>query len=187
LLLSQLGRLPEGIAELRKACELDPVVEGTWAYLGFFLTASGQYAASREALATGMRLEHGNMLEDHYYSGVNELRDRNPKAAMDQFALSRKPALRDAGVALAQYSLGHPQQSQAALEALIREHSADEPYTIATVFAWRGERDKAFEWLDRAYSRHHTYISRVKVDPLLDGLHADPRFGILLRKMGFQS
>jgi len=186
MLLAQTGLLAEGIAELRTACELDPVVEGTWGYLGFFLTAEGQYAASREAFMAGMRLEHGNLVEDHYYRGVNELMDHRVEAAREQFVQSLKPALRDAGIALVEHSIGHAEQSEAALDALIREHTADEPYTIATVYAWRGDDDKAFQWLERAYARRHTYLSRVKVDPLLKRLHGDPRFGALLRKMGLQ-
>lgn len=53
----------------------------------------------------------------------------------------------------------------------------------AEAFAWRGEKDRAFEWLERAYRQRDGGLGRVKIDPLLISLRRDPRFGALLRKM----
>jgi tetratricopeptide (TPR) repeat protein len=60
-------------------------------------------------------------------------------------------ALRDTGMAMAEYSLGHEQQSQQALEAAIAEGFASQ---IADVFAWRQQKDEAFAWLERAHEQH---------------------------------
>ena len=55
---------------------------------------------------------------------------------------------------------------------------------IAAVYAWRGERDAAFEWLQRSYELRDTGLLSVRVDPLLRELHSDPRYTALLVKMG---
>jgi serine/threonine-protein kinase len=56
-------------------------------------------------------------------------------------------------------------------------------YQIAEVYAWRGERDQAFEWLERCYREHDSGLLLMAFDPLLRDLHADPRWKALLEKM----
>ena len=56
-------------------------------------------------------------------------------------------------------------------------------YSVAEVYAWRAEADKAFEWLERAYRQRDQDLSYLKVDPLLAHLRGDPRHKALLRKM----
>ena len=63
------------------------------------------------------------------------------------------------------------------------KHAQDSAYQIAQVFAWRGEKDNAFEWLERAYKQQDAGLSEIKGDPLLKSLRADPRFNALLRKL----
>ena len=71
-----------------------------------------------------------------------------------------------------------------ALDDLVTRAGRDAPYEIALVYAWRGDRDRAFEWLERAYLQHDIALRNVKVEPLLRGLHGDARFPALLREMG---
>jgi hypothetical protein len=54
---------------------------------------------------------------------------------------------------------------------------------IAEIYAFRGENDKAFEWLNRAYRQRDSGLVGLKVDPLLRSLHGDPRYRLLLEKM----
>jgi hypothetical protein len=44
---------------------------------------------------------------------------------------------------------------------------------MASVHAFRGERDEEFKWLDRAYQEHSAYLPELNVDPLLKSLHGD--------------
>jgi serine/threonine-protein kinase len=73
--------------------------------------------------------------------------------------------------------------SQQALDELIAKDAQYAAYQIAEVFAWRGEKDQAFEWLERAYRQRDGGLSSIKGDPLLKSLRADPRFNALLRKL----
>ena len=57
------------------------------------------------------------------------------------------------------------------------------PYEIAQVYAYRGDRDKAFEWLERAYANKEGEVTFVKGDPLLKNLRNDPRYHAFLQKM----
>mgnify|MGYP001032824281 CR=1 FL=1 len=55
---------------------------------------------------------------------------------------------------------------------------------IAEVYAWRGEPDKAFEWLERAYAQNDGSLPFIKADPLMKSVQSDPRFAAFLRKLG---
>jgi hypothetical protein len=56
-------------------------------------------------------------------------------------------------------------------------------YQVAQAFAWRGEVDRAFEWLHRAVEAHDAGLTYLKYDPVLRPLRSDARFTALLRKM----
>lgn len=84
---------------------------------------------------------------------------------------------------MAEYTLGHAKESQHALDELISKYAKSSAWEIAEVFAWRGEKDKAFEWLERAYQRRDGGLVQLKSDPLLDSLRGDSRYRVLLRKM----
>jgi hypothetical protein len=58
-------------------------------------------------------------------------------------------------------------------------------YEIALVYAGLGEKDQAFEWLEKAYEAHDKGLIYLKVDPPVDPLRSDPRFQDLLRRMKF--
>jgi len=54
---------------------------------------------------------------------------------------------------------------------------------IARVYAFRGEKDRAFEWLNRAYEARDEDLYFIKGDPLFKNLEGDPRYKAYLRKM----
>jgi len=88
------------------------------------------------------------------------------------------------GRALAEHALGHVDASRAALQALTAGYAHTRPFDIAEAHAWRGEKDAAFEWLERAYAQHQGGLAAiVKTDPFLKSLRGDPRYAALLRRM----
>jgi TolB-like protein/DNA-binding winged helix-turn-helix (wHTH) protein len=69
------------------------------------------------------------------------------------------------------------------LERKAKKSSAS-PYTMATVYAGLDENEKAFEFLEKAYSEKSLGLAgSIKSDMLLDGLRSDPRFRDLLRRI----
>ena len=57
-------------------------------------------------------------------------------------------------------------------------------YQIGMVYAWRGEKDQAFEWLQRAADQRDGGLTALKADPTADSLRDDPRYAALLQKIG---
>jgi TolB-like protein/Tfp pilus assembly protein PilF len=181
-LLERLGRLPEAIAVGRRATEIDPLSAIAWSNLGQYLTFHGDYPAAHEALRRCLEVNPESSFGGHHVA-ILRLLEGN---AAEALATARKigiEAFRLTDVAAAEHSLGHARESQQVLEELIAKHASDGAYQVAEAFAWRGERDKAFEWLERAYEQRDGGLSEVKVDLLLDRLHGDPRYKGFLKKM----
>ena len=87
------------------------------------------------------------------------------------------------GIAMVYWAMGRRAESNAALNSLTDKFSASDAYGIASVHAYRGEIDHAFQWLDRAYRAHDYGMLGLKRDPLLRNLRGDPRFQALLGRM----
>ena len=61
------------------------------------------------------------------------------------------------------------------------------PVAINEIYTDRGDRDHAFDWLNRAYLQHDAGIRSLKIDPLLQGIRNDPRYADLLKNMDLPS
>ncbi|PYL63831.1 MAG: hypothetical protein DMF20_11730 [Verrucomicrobia bacterium] len=75
-------------------------------------------------------------------------------------------------------------ESDAALAQLIKDAAETAADQIADVYAYRGDKDKAFEWLERARRQRDAGLPTLRVDPYLQNLHDDPRWNAFLRTMG---
>ena len=85
---------------------------------------------------------------------------------------------------MAYAALGRKADSDAALVALIAKYENDGPFNIASVYAYRGEADEAFAWLDKAVEHGDTGLPEIVTENLFDKIHADPRWLPFLRKVG---
>jgi len=182
-LLNALGRLPEAVAAARKATELDPLSATAWVSLSLQLIESQQFAEAHEALRRLIEI----LPEAEFplsWLGILQLREGKAKEALATFRSLSDEGLRASGIIMAEHTLGHAKESQQALDQAIAKYGqAADAYTLAEIYAWRGEKDKAFEYLDRAYQQHNSNMSDFRNDATLVFLHGDPRFAALLRKM----
>jgi TolB-like protein len=177
-LQATLKRIPEAVALTRRALAFDPLSAEAWDWMGYYFLSSGQLAAARDAVA-----RRGST--DPSYNGTDVMIDLiagEPRAALPMAQRGYRE-IAFFGAALAEHSLGHAAESQRALDVLIRDRANTWAYQIAEIYAWRGEGDKAFEWLERAYRQQDTGLTRLAIDPLLKSLHDDRRFKALLRRM----
>ena len=83
---------------------------------------------------------------------------------------------------------GKRNEAMRVLEEL-RERSTREyigPVLSAKIYCALGENDLAFEWLERAYKEYDSSLVAILTDESLRGLHQDPRFDDLLKKMNLK-
>ncbi len=59
------------------------------------------------------------------------------------------------------------------------------PWMITAVYAGLGQKDKAFEWLEKSFKERDHWLTYLKTSPLVDNLRSDPRFPKMLKRMGF--
>jgi TolB-like protein/Tfp pilus assembly protein PilF len=180
--LRPLGRAQEAIAAARRSAALDPLNGRAWGALGSLLVGAGQLNEAHEALNRSLEVNPDQTFAP-YWLGIALLLEGQPAASLAAFQRSTSELRRLTGVALAQHDLGHAKESQQALDAVLSRYSHGGAYRIAGVYAWRGEKDRAFEWLGRAHAEGDIGFALMKMDPLLRGLRGDPRYAALLKKM----
>jgi serine/threonine-protein kinase len=182
--LASLGRLPEALAELQRAADLDPLSAEAQVALGNVHLGTGQYGLAEAAgsRALGISPEFGRAART---LGVALLLQGRFVEARAAFHRSSNRLFVVLGDTLVEHSLGQAAASQRGLEAMLAIPDVRQGgcYQLAQAHAWRGELDRAFEWLDRAVAQHDGGITIVKYDPLLRHLRADPRFAALLRRL----
>ena len=149
-------------------------------------TPAGNVTTAVEAMARRFR-DAGFPSADVVVLGPENPRKKNVVVRL-RGAGRHKPVLLighiDVVEAMAEYSLGRVKESQQALDEQIAKYAQGSAYQVGEIYAWRGEKDKAFEWLDRAYAQHDGGITFIKNDPLLAKLRDDPRYAAMLKKLG---
>jgi serine/threonine protein kinase/tetratricopeptide (TPR) repeat protein len=183
-LLACLGRLGDAISEARTAIDLDPLSAGAWQALGSYLKAARQFPEARRTLNRVIEIVPESD-QAHFALGTLSLLEGDPETALREFTRREvREGGRLMGAAMAEHDLGHPTVSQQSLEKLVSKYAASWAVQIAGVYAWRGQPDEAFRWLDRAYAQRDAGLSALKIDPFIARLHDDPRYVQLLRKLG---
>ena len=180
--LLTLGRIPEAIAARKKAIELDPLKSSPWGNLARHLTFTRDFPAAHEAIRRALEISPEDPFELNAL-GVLQLVEGNAQDALATFRRSGLEFARLYGVAMAAYTLKDPKASQQALDELIAKHGAEAPYQVADVYAWRGEKAPAFEWLERSFAQRDGGLTTIKYDPLVDSLRGDARYRAMLRKL----
>jgi Flp pilus assembly protein TadD len=181
VVLAVLGDLPAAIDREQKALALDPLAAEICMRLAFFYTHAGRSAEARPLFEKALAIAP-NSVRARYNLGDLELFENRPEAALTAYRQVENETFRLTGQAKAEYSLGHAEASQRSLDDLIAQNG-DDKYFVAAVYAWRGETDKSFEWLERAYAARDPGLTWLKIDRNFHGLHNDPRYQSLLRKM----
>jgi eukaryotic-like serine/threonine-protein kinase len=179
------GRLDKSIELWKQATALDTLCSSCYLFLGNDLYQTGQYDEADSVLQKALQLDpqQGYI---HFVRGQILLARGRPQDALPEMQQEPHEGLKLAGEAMAYHSLGRRQASEAALRKLITLHGSTGAYQIAEAYAYRGETDKALDWLDRAYQQHDSGMPYLKSDGLFKGLHQNPRYIELLKKMSLK-
>jgi serine/threonine protein kinase/tetratricopeptide (TPR) repeat protein len=185
------GRAPEAMAELAKAQELDPLnpdASNFGAIVNYHLR---NYTALTEVMRQFVKSNSNNWL-GHYWLGVGYEGSGHMREAIPEYQkaveLSQGDQDPTAALAHAYAATGRRAEAQRTLREWQHqsESSYVSPYMIATVYAGLGDKDKAFEFLEKAYqSRSSDLPYFLRADLRMDSLRSDPRFQDLMRRMNF--
>jgi serine/threonine-protein kinase len=185
--LIDMGRFDEAEAQLKRAQELDPLslmvnVSAGWCYFG-----AGRYDAAIGQCRKTLELDpdfwvaHLGLAEAYLEKGMfadalTELQTvRQPGNLWRLSLLGRAYAL-----------MGRPADAHTVIDDLKRlsQERYVPPVRVAVVYASLGEQSQALDWLEKAYAEQDGWLCELKVEPAYKGLHSEPRYRDLLRRMG---
>lgn len=185
--LISMRRSNEGIAEMRQAHELDPLSLRANVDIGWALLRAGQVDEAITHLRRILELEPEFIGAQHCLETAFIYKGMYPEAL--DFA---RRAVARSGVDLSQIPGANERDPKLVIEAIWRwqlqaleQRTGDPPaYRLASYHAMLGNRDKAFEWLNRAFEERHPSMVEVHVDTAFRAVRNDPRFEDLLRRIG---
>jgi TolB-like protein/Flp pilus assembly protein TadD len=183
-LLRMLGRLDEALTLDEFVVRRDPVNVTSLYNLGYHQRMAGRLDAAIASYHTVLSLAPGRG-GAHAQLGVALLLKGDAQGALAELEQETSEAWKMIGLPMAYHALGRKADSDAALAALIAKYEKDGSYNIAYVYAYRGEADKAFEWLGKELEYNGPgSFPEIVTENLFDKIHADPRWLPFLRKIG---
>ena len=186
--LANTGRCEESIAEAKRALELDPLSLYANSFLGIAFYHARRYDQAIEQFRKALELDPNSsfshsflglayVYKSMYKEGIADL-----EKAVEIYRSHVSLMFLGRGYALA----GRRAEAQKVLDQLneLSKEKYVPAFRRAEIYAALGEKDKAFEWLQKAYEDH--FIMAIRVEPVYDPLRSDPRFADLLRRMNLQ-
>jgi TolB-like protein/tetratricopeptide (TPR) repeat protein len=180
--LRELDRLDESIRILDYVVARDPVNPNGFASQATLYLYSGRLDEAIASYRKALSLSPG-IGQSHALIGYALLLKGEPEAGLAE--IEKDPSIwRLIGLPMAYHALGRKAESDAALAELIEKYEQDAAYNIAYVFAYRGETDRAFEWLDKAVLYNDPGLTDIATTPEFDNIHDDPRWLPFLESIG---
>lgn len=182
MLLQNLGRLEEGLAAIEYKVAADPLSPG-WQYtLGIAYLAVGRYQDAIQSFETTMDLSREFSL-GHYNLGVALMLDGQPDKAVNVLQDEAREDWKLTALSMALFEKDKP-ASDEALAKLLQKYGGNMTYNIGYVYAYRGDSDAAFQWLEKAIEVEDAGIGGILTESLFKNIHDDPRWLPFLRKLG---
>jgi tetratricopeptide (TPR) repeat protein len=184
--LEMLGRMDEALRHLRKAQELDPLsLDISWD-IGVWFTFSRQPDRAIEQFQKSIAIDpnfgpaHAGIVNAYQAKGRHEeaIAELNKASTIQD---RKKTAQLGYAYAVA----GRTDEARKILADLIEvaKQRFVSPFDFALLYMGLGEKDQAFEWLNKTFDENPYRIAFIKVNPRFDILRSDPRFNELLRRM----
>jgi len=176
------GEIAQGASYFRQAAALDPVNAQARAFLASNLSNLGKQSEARAEFERVIEL-NPSAPNSHAAIGMTHVL----QGAFEEGALAAEKDAADWArlltISCARWSQERVPESDAALAELLAKFSETAAYQIAEVYAYRNDKDHAFEWLERARRQHDAGLPSLRADTLLQNLHKDPRWDALLRRV----
>ena len=178
----QIGRLDEALQYAQSAVTLDPLQAENYSAAGYAYWVLGSLKEAESYYRKAVEL-NDTAPYHHYSVGLILLAQGQASAALGEMQQETFPTYRQHGLILVFDALGRSSDADRELASFEKTYALSWAYPIVEAYAARGDMERAFAWLDRAYRQHDVGLLAVKTDPLLKNLASDPRYTVFLRKM----
>ena len=188
--LDVIGRPYESIEEIKRALELDPLSINMNMELGWSLYIAREYDQSIEQCQKTLEMD-SSFVYGYFCIAQAAVQKEKYEEAISAMNRARTimgdmPDL-EAELGYA-YAASRQRAKAQKIVNKLKGQAAREyvnPYLIALVYAGLGEKDQAFDWLQKAYDARSSGLTWLRVEPKFDSLRSDPRFADLLQRIGF--
>jgi adenylate cyclase len=177
------GDADRALELFRRAVDMDPVNGQARSFLAFNLAATKRFAEARAEFPRVVELNSAAPWA-HAGLGLSYLLENKFGEAADAAQADAADWARLLIVSCARWGQKRVTESDAALAELTANLGETAAYQIAEVYAYRGDKDRAFEWLDRARRQRDPGLASLRKDPLLTNLQDDTRWNAFLHTMG---
>jgi adenylate cyclase len=177
-----LGHWKEAEQLYRKSILLNPLKPIIHMNLGNVLTSAGRHEEAILSFKKILELDP-QFQRAHLYQGRNYLLMGKPDFALKEMQLENLEIFKTFGLALSYHALGRKKEADEMLKEFSEKYQNNWSYLLAELYAFRGEKDLAFTWLETAYNKKDSWLYWLKGDPLLKNLEGDPRHIAFLKKM----
>jgi tetratricopeptide (TPR) repeat protein len=187
--LRSVGRVDDGFKEIQRAIDLDPLS------LIFINNVAESYIDQGKLDAAFNECQRIIELDPNFWASYQTLvwvhvtqgkYDEALAAAQKGVELSSRSNASLAELGHVYGKLGRVKDAQAIIEELERKYEARtaDGVDIANVYVGLGDKDRAFEWLEKAFGYHSFTLSTMRISPLLAPLRDDPRWKDLAHRIG---
>jgi TolB-like protein/class 3 adenylate cyclase/Tfp pilus assembly protein PilF len=187
--LKALGRFDEALFEMKQAKEIDPLSLAINTGIGHVLYLSRQYDLAIEQYRKSVQMDptfvqarlwfgRPYLQKGMYQEAISELEEAVKLSGGSNISL--------AVLGHVYASAGKKAEAEKILKQLLERSKGRyvPSYWIALVYIGLSDKERAFEWLERAYQDNSSWLVWMKVEPRFDILRSDPRFDSFLEKMG---
>jgi eukaryotic-like serine/threonine-protein kinase len=187
--LMALGRFDAALDQMNRANQLDPLSPVYSLSLGNRLYFARQYAPAIDQCQKTLTMD-SSFVPAHVSLGRAYQQKGMMAEAIAEFnkALTISEGDTNELAALGQaYAVAHQEGEARKILDQLKERSRQtyvQPMWIAVIHLGLGEKDQAFDWMQKAYVDHSAWLVYLKVDPWFDTVRSDARFGDLLRRVG---
>jgi len=183
------GRFDDAIEAFKRPRDLESI--GMWAVgfgLGLTYYCSRRFDSAIEQFRKLLEVRSDNLLVHILVTDAYACAGQREKclAACEQALGLSGSAIVRLNVACTYAQIGKTEEARRLLQVVESAWQPGHPlpFFIAAAHTRLGEKDAAFEWLEKAFRQHDFFLLELKFHPLLDALHDDPRFDDLVKRIG---
>lgn len=190
--LAALGRHEEALRETDRALQLDPLSMSINTTTGLLFYLVREYELAQEQIRKTLDLD-ASFFPAHFVRGCIQQqldhREEAVKELQEAAELSHRLPLFLGALGHGYAIFGDNEKAGEILQELLamRQNKYGSSFCIAEIYLGLGEVDRALDWLEKACDERATWMIFLKVHPIFERLHAQPRFIEILRRMGLQS
>lgn len=190
--LGSMGRHDESMVEAKRALELDPLSLVIIANMGGRFFGMGQYDRAIEEYQKALNLDP-NFYLSHFYIvfsyAMKGMYNEAVVEAQKTIDLLGGDNLGLTAVLGYMYAAsGRREEAEKILSEVVElsKQRYVPPYGVALIYTGLGQKNQAFQWLEKAYEDRDHWLVDLKSHPMLDSLRSDPRFQVLLKRMNLE-